>query len=166
MITTAVSLNSSIVCLACWFVAGSYGAETANESKVDKLFSASDREGSPGATLVIVTDGAVAYERGYGYANLEDRVPITPQTIFDAASVAKQFTGLSIAMLAGKGKISLDDEIRKYLPDVPHFGKPISIHHLLHHTSGLRDWPETLSLSGVDMSSPLTLETILEMVPG
>ena len=164
MITTAVSLNISILCFACWFVAGSYGAETANETKVDKLFSAWDREGSPGAALVIVKDGAVAFEHGYGYANLEDRVRITPQTIFDAASVAKQFTGLAIAMLAGKGKISLDDDIRRHLPDVPDFGKPIYIHHLLHHTSGLRDWPETLSLSGVDMSSPITLETILEMV--
>ncbi len=164
MITTALRLNGSILCLACWFVAATSVAEPANDAKVDKLFSPWDHERSPGAAVVIVKDGAVAYTHGYGYANLEDRVPITQQTIFDAASVAKQFTGLSIAMLAQKGKISLDEEIRKYLPDLPDFGKPIYIHHLLHHTSGLRDWPETLSLSGVDMSSPITLETILEMV--
>jgi hypothetical protein len=67
-------------------------------------------------------------------------------------------------MLVQQGKLSLTNDIRKYLPDVPDFGKPITIEHLLHHTSGLRDWPETLGLSGMDMSAPITLETILEMV--
>src|SRR6476660_7244440 len=110
MIITAVRMKISMVCLGCCFVAVLlYGAQTAIENKVDKLFSAWDRDGSPGAAVVIVKDGAVAYVHSYGYANLEDHVRITPQTVFDAASVAKQFTGFSIAMLVEKGKISLDD---------------------------------------------------------
>jgi CubicO group peptidase (beta-lactamase class C family) len=132
--------------------------------KVDKLFAPWDRADSPGAAVVVVKDGAVVYQHGYGYANLEHRIPITPQTSFDVASVAKQFTGLAVAMLIQQGKLSLDDDIRKHLPDVPDFGKPITISNLLHHTSGLRDWPETLSLSDMDMEGPISLDVILEMV--
>jgi CubicO group peptidase (beta-lactamase class C family) len=128
------------------------------------LFAQWDRTDSPGAAVVIVKDGAVLYQNGYGYANLDHHIPITPQTLFDVASVAKQFTGLSVAMLVQQGKLSLDDDIRKYQPDVPDFGKPITIRNLLHHTSGLRDWPETLGFSGLDMEGPITLDTILEMV--
>ena len=116
-----------------------------NNAKVDRLFAQWDRTDSPGAAIVIVKDGAVLYQNGYGYANLDHHIPITPQTLFDVASVAKQFTGLSVAMLVQQGKLSLDDDIRKYVPDVPDFGKPITIRNLLHHTSGLRDWPVTLA---------------------
>ena len=135
-----------------------------NAAKVDRLFRQWDRPDSPGAAVVVVQGGAVAYLHGYGCADLEHHIPITPQTLFDVASVAKQFTGLSVAMLVEQGKLSLDHDIHKYLPDVPDFGKPITINHLVHHTSGLRDWPETLALSDVDMEGQITLETILEMV--
>jgi CubicO group peptidase (beta-lactamase class C family) len=137
---------------------------TPRNSNVDQLFAPWNRADSPGAAVVVVKDGAVVYQRCYGSANLESRTPITSETAFDVASVAKQFTGLAIAMLIEQGKLSLDDDIRKHLPDVPDFGKPITIRHLLHHTSGLRDWPETLGLSGVDWGAPITMDTILEMV--
>jgi CubicO group peptidase (beta-lactamase class C family) len=135
-----------------------------NTAEVDKLFAQWNRQDSPGAAIVVVKDGTVIYQNGYGCANLEHRIPITPQTRFDVASVAKQFTGLSVAMLVEQGKLSLDDDVRKYLPDVPNFGKPITIGHLLHHTSGLRDWPETFLLSNVDFEAPISFEMILEMV--
>jgi CubicO group peptidase (beta-lactamase class C family) len=134
------------------------------EARVDQLFNAWNRPDSPGATVVVVKDGAVVYQRGYGCANLDYGIPITPQTVFDAASVAKQFTGLAIAMLIDQGKLSLDDDIRTHLPEVPDFGTPITIRHLLHHTSGLRDWFETLVLSGRSPSDAITMDTILEMV--
>jgi CubicO group peptidase (beta-lactamase class C family) len=136
----------------------------ANAPKVDRLFKQWDRPDSPGAAVVVVKDGEVVYLHGYGCADLDHHVPITPQTLFDVASVAKQFTGLSVAMLVQQGKLSLDDNVRKHLPDVPDFGKPITIHHLIHHSSGLRDWPETLALSDMDLQGPITLDTILEMV--
>jgi CubicO group peptidase (beta-lactamase class C family) len=143
-------------------VAGNLSA--GNAAKIDQFFAQWDRADSPGAAVVVVKDGAVVYQHGYGCADLEHRIPITPQTLFDVASVAKQFTGLSVAMLVQQGKLSLDDDIHKHLPDVPDFGKPITINHLVHHMSGLRDWPETLPLSDVDMEAPITLDTILEMV--
>jgi len=135
-----------------------------NAAKIDQLFAQWDRADSPGAAVLVVKDGAVAYLHGYGCADLEHRIPITPQTLFDVASVAKQFTGLSVAMLVEQGKLSLDDDIHKYLPDVPDFGKPITINNLVHHSSGLRDWPETLAFSDMDLEGPITLDTILEMV--
>ena len=139
-------------------------APNANNVEVDKLFAQWDRKDSPGAAIVVVTDGAIVYQHGYGCANLEHRIPITPQTRFDVASVAKQFTGLSVAMLMEQGKLSLGDEVRKYLPDVPDFGRPITIGHLLYHTSGLRDWPEMFLLSNADFEGPISFEMILEMV--
>jgi len=137
---------------------------TGDDAKINQLFAPWDRPDSPGAAVVVVKDGAVVYQHGYGYADLEQHIPITPQTRFDVASVAKQFTGLSVAMLVQQGRLSLDDDVHRYLPDVPDFGKPITINELLHHTSGLRDWPETLALSGVDWQGPITLDTIREMV--
>jgi len=127
-------------------------APNPNNAKVDKLFAQWDRKDSPGAAIVVVKDGAVVYQHGYGCANLEHNIPITPQTRFDVASVAKQFTGLAVAMLIEQGKLSLDDDVRKHLPDVPDFGKPITLGHLVHHTSGLRDWPEAFRLSNVDLT--------------
>jgi len=146
-----------------FFTSISSAAEKSNAT-VDKLFAQWDRPDSPGAAIVIVKRDSVVYQRGYGSANLETRTPITPETVFDVASVAKQFLGFSVAMLVEEGKLSLDDDVRKHLPNVPDFGKPITIAHLLYHTSGLRDWPETLALSGLDWSGVITLETILEMV--
>ena len=154
----------AIVALALFFITPLCDAAGKSNAKVDKLFAQWDHADSPGAAIVIVKDSRVVYQRGYGSANLETRTPITPQTVFDVASVAKQFAGLAVAMLVEQGKLSLDDDVRKHLPDVPDFGKPITIGHLLHHTSGLRDWPETLALSGLDWSGVITLETILEMV--
>ena len=144
------------------FAAGNLSA--GNAAKVDRLFRQWDRPDSPGAAVVVVKDGAVVYLHGYGCADLEHRIPITPQTLFDVASVAKQFAGLSVAMLVEQGKLSLDDDIHKHLPDVPDFGTPITIRHLVHHTGGLRDWPETLALSDMDLEGQITLDTILEMV--
>ena len=153
-----------IAAMACCLLVSVGQANTRTLAKVKGLFVQWDRPDSPGAAVVIVKDGAVVHLRGYGCANLEDRTPITPQTAFDVASVAKQFTGLSIAMLVERGRISLEDDIRTFLPDVPNFGKQITIGQLLHHCSGLRDWTETLNLAGVDAASPIALEMILEMV--
>jgi CubicO group peptidase (beta-lactamase class C family) len=154
--------------LAVFLLAGCKTTDTPSQpkitAKIDPLFTQWNRADSPGAAVVIVKDGKVIEQRCYGSANLESRTPITPQTAFDAASVAKQFTGLAVAMLIDQGKLSLDDDIRKHLPDVPDFGKPITIRHLLHHTSGLRDWPETLGLSDFGPGAIITFDTILEMV--
>src|ERR687883_432785 len=104
------------------------------ESKVDRLFAAWDKSDTPGAAVAVIKDGAVLYKRGYGIANLEYDIPVTSATVFHVASVSKQFTAFAIAMLAAQGKLSLDDDVRKYLPELPNFGKTITVRHLIHHT--------------------------------
>ena len=119
------------------------------EPKVDRLFAEWDRSDSPGAALAVIRDGEIIYKQGYGMANLEYDIPITTTTTFELASTSKQFTAFAIAMLLHKGKLSLDDDIQKYLPDVPDFGSTITIRHLLHHTSGIRDYIQLFVLAGV-----------------
>ena len=97
-------------------------------------------------------------------ANLEYDIPITPSTIFHMASVSKQFTAFAIASLAQQGKISLSDDIRKHLPEVPDFGKTITINHLIHHTSGLRDQWNLLMIAGWRLDDVITKDHILKMV--
>ena len=132
--------------------------------KVDQLFATWDKPESPGAAIAVIKDGAVVYKRGYGSANLEYNIPITPQTVFHVASVSKQFTAFAIALLASQGKLSLDDDIRKHLPEVPDFGKKITIRHLIHHTSGLRDQWTLLGMAGWRLDDVITKEHILKMV--
>lgn len=134
------------------------------EAKVDELFTKWDRSDFPGAALAVTRDGGVLYKQGYGIANLEYDIPITTATTFDLASVSKQFTAFAIAMLSHEGKLSLDDDIRTYLPDVPDFGSTITIRHLLHHTSGIRDCVQLLTLAGVRLDDVISLKHILKMV--
>ena len=133
------------------------------EPKVDQLFAEWDRSDSPGAALAVVKEGELIYERGYGAANLEYDIPITTTTIFDIASVSKQFAAFAIATLSYEEKLSLDDDIRMYLPDVPDFGVTITIRHLLHHTSGLRDWVQSLVIAGDLMDDVISFKHILKM---
>ena len=133
------------------------------EAKIDQLFAEWNNPDSPGAALAVIRDGEIIYKRGYGMANLEYDIPITPTTIFDIASVSKQFAAFAITTLSHDGKFSLDDDIRKHLPDVPDFGPTITIRHLLHHTSGLRDWVQSLVIAGVAMEDVISLKHILKM---
>jgi len=133
------------------------------EPKVDQLFAEWDRSDSPGAALAVVKEGELIYERGYGAANLEYDIPITTTTIFDIASVSKQFAAFAITTLSHDGKLSFDDDIRTYLPDVPDFGDTITIRHLLHHTSGLRDWVQSLVIAGDLMDDVISFKHILKM---
>ena len=134
------------------------------EAKVNQLFAEWNRSDSPGAALAVTRDGEIIYKQGYGIANLEYDIPITTTTIFDIASVSKQFAAFAIATLLHEGKLSLDDNIRTYLPDVPDFGNTITIQHLLHHTSGLRDWVQSFVIAGVGMDDVISFKHILKMV--
>jgi CubicO group peptidase (beta-lactamase class C family) len=116
--------------------------------KVDKIFARWDSGDSPGCALAVIKVGHIVYKRGYGMADLDHNIPIGPVSIFHVASISKQFTAAAIVLLAQEGKLSLDDEARKYIPELPDFGEPITIRHLIHHTSGLRDQWELLELAG------------------
>ncbi len=130
--------------------------------KVDKLFARWDSTVSPGAALAIVKDGKIIYKRGYGMANLEHNIPITTTSVFRIGSSSKQFTAASIAILAREEKISLDDDIRKYIPEMPEYQRLITVRNLVHHTSGIRDYTSLLSLAGYmpDADCPTIEETI------
>ena len=130
---------------------------------IDALFATWDRTDAPGAALAVIQNGEIIYKRGYGMANLEYDVPITPSTIFHVASLSKQFTSFAINLLALEGRLSLDDEIHAHFPEFGDFGKPITLRHLRHHSSGLRDQWDLLQLAGWRMEDVITEQDILDL---
>ncbi len=109
-------------------------------ARVDELFAEWDTEDSPGAAVGIFKDGRLVYARGYGVANLDYGIPMTPRTVLRIGSISKQFVAMCVAILAEQEKLSFDDDVRAYLPEMPDYGEPITIRHLLHHTSGIREY--------------------------
>jgi len=133
-------------------------------AKIDSLFQKWDNNNSPGAAVSVLKDGEIIFEKGYGMANLEYDITIGPSTIFHIASESKQFTAFCIVLLAQQGKLSLDDDIRKYLPELADFGKKITIRNLIYHTSGLRDQWQLLAISGTRLDDVITQDHILKLV--
>jgi CubicO group peptidase (beta-lactamase class C family) len=115
---------------------------------VDAVFASWTSSSTPGCAVGVGRDGRVMLTRGYGLANLEHDVPITPATIFEAGSVSKQFTAAAVVLLMLDGKLSLEDKVRKYIPELPPYGDSISIRQMLNHTSGLRDWGTVAAAAG------------------
>jgi CubicO group peptidase (beta-lactamase class C family) len=143
----ALVLLSALVQPTVWSQTAATQAERPSE-QVDKLFEKMDRTISPGCAVAAIRDGKILYQRGYGMADLDHNVPITADTVFQVASMSKQFTAAAIVMLARERKLSLDDEVRKYVPELPDFGVPVTLRQLVHHTSGLRDQWELVGLAG------------------
>ncbi len=131
--------------------------------KIDSVFSRWDKTNSPGCSLAIVKDGKIIYQRGYGMSNLEYNIAITPGSLFHVASISKQFTAAAIQKLALEGKLSLHDDIRKYVPETPDFGHVITIANLIHHTSGLRDQWDLQRLAGWREDDVITENDVMEM---
>ncbi len=145
------------------------------ERKVGQVFAAYDKPDSPGCALGVVRDGEFVYKKGYGTASLELGVPITPESVFYMGSVSKQFTAASVVLAAEQGFLSLDDDIRKYVPEIPFYGKPITLREMLHHTSGFRDVLGLLLLAGrpfedihatAELLDLLSRQTALNYQPG
>ena len=118
------------------------------EARVDQVFERWDRPDTPGCAVSVMRDGRLVYAHGYGSANLEYDIPITPSSVFHVASISKQFTAMAVALLVSEGRVSWDDDIRRYVPEVPDFGPRITLGHLAHHTSGLRDQWSLLRMAG------------------
>ena len=131
---------------------------------VDSIFAEYDKPDSPGCALGVYRDDRIIYSRGYGMADLERKVPITPHSVFDIGSTSKQFTAASIILLAQQGKLSLADDVRKHIPELPAYQAPITINHLLHHTSGLRDYIGLMTLGGADIDDVTTEEEALASI--
>jgi len=112
------------------------------ESQIDDLISNAYNPNEPGATLLIAKDNKVIYRKAFGMANMELGVSMKPEMVFEIGSISKQFTAVSILMLVESGKLSLQDEITKFIPDYPTAGNKITVHHLLTHTSGIKSYTE------------------------
>jgi CubicO group peptidase (beta-lactamase class C family) len=149
-------------------LADAVSAQTASDSstieRVNRLFARWDKPDSPGCELAVIKDGQIIYKHAYGAADLERNVPISPATVFDIGSIAKQFTAMSIALLAKEGKLSLDDDVRKYIPDLPNYGTTITIRHLIYHTSGLRDYSQLMALAAMPDENHYTYSQVLDLL--
>jgi CubicO group peptidase (beta-lactamase class C family) len=132
-------------------------------AEVDELFRRWHTPESPGAAVLVVSGGEIVHAKGYGMANLDHGIPIRPNTVFDIASVSKQFGAMAMALLEADGLIALDDDVRRFIPELPDFGHTITLRQLVHHTSGIRDWPGTLRLAGWDYQDVISFDQILRM---
>ena len=150
--------------------------QTDRAARVDEIFKEYSRPGSPGCAVGVYQDDKIALTRAYGMANLDHDISLSPSSVFHVASVSKQFTAAAILLLAQDGKLSLDDEVRKHVPELPDFGKPVTIRHLLNHTGGIRDQWTLLGLGGwrysrdlitdADVLSLLSKQKELNFAPG
>jgi len=125
---------------------------TSVQSQVDSVFAFVDRD-APGCALGVIQDGQLSYGRGYGLANLAWGIPITTSTTFDIGSVSKQYTASAVALLDVEGVLSIDDDVRTWVPELPGYERPITIRHLLNHTSGIRDYLTLMSLQGFEFNN-------------
>jgi CubicO group peptidase (beta-lactamase class C family) len=132
--------------------------------KVDDIFSAYNRPGSPGCSLGVVRDGEFVYRKAYGSANLELRAPLSPQSVFYMGSVSKQFTAAAVALAGEQGHLSLDDDVRKYIPELPDYGHVITLRQMIHQTSGFRDFFTLINLSGHDVADFNSKDEIFKLV--
>jgi CubicO group peptidase (beta-lactamase class C family) len=147
--------------LLLWIPAAGRAGELAD--RVDRLFARWDKGGTPGCALGVVRDGRLIYEKAFGLADVEQGTRIGPDTVFHVASVSKQFTALAVLLLEQDGKLSLDDDVRKHLPELHDFGKTVTVRHLLQHTSGLRDQWSLLMLAGWRMDDVITDDDVFRL---
>jgi CubicO group peptidase (beta-lactamase class C family) len=145
-----------LLAVACSAAAQSTAAVTAPPlavpkdapEQVSKIFAAYNHIDTPGCAVAVSVAGNEVLHAAYGMADLEHHVALAPDTVFEAGSVSKQFTAAAVLLLAEQGKLSLSEPISKYFPELPNYGTPITIDHLLHHTSGLRDWGSIEQVAG------------------
>jgi CubicO group peptidase (beta-lactamase class C family) len=156
-----------LVVISVWLPAAAQNPPEAAslQAQIDKVFAQWDKPASPGCALAVIKDGQIVYKRGYGLADLDHDIPITSTSVFHVASISKQFTAMAIHLLAREGKLSLDDEVRRHIPELPDFKEKITIRHLLHHTSGLRDQWSLLIMAGWRLSEDVVKdEDVLDLI--
>jgi CubicO group peptidase (beta-lactamase class C family) len=163
LLATAVALAADPAADAPATPGGDAAPESA-ERQIDRIFKEWDTATTPGVSVAVIQKGKVVFEKGYGIANLEYGIPIGPDTVFHVASVSKQFTAMAIVLLESDGKLSLDDDIHKYLPELQDYGAKVTIRNLLQHTSGIRDQWQILGLAGWSLSDVITQDQILRML--
>jgi len=159
-------IAASVIAIAFITQPVKVSTQTANDlaAKVDGVFGKWTQV-SPGCAVAVSVNGKQVLAKGYGMADLEHDIKNTAETIFEAGSVSKQFTAAAVLLLARDGKLSLDDPVRKYIPELPDYGAPLTIRHMLNHTSGLRDWGNIAGIAGWPRTSRVhTHAHVLEIV--
>ncbi len=148
--------NCAKLCFVLVFLSSTLNAQVPDKAKVlaaaERAFAqaaGSAAGSSPGCAVGVSRNGESVFEKAFGMAEIEHGVVNTPQTIFESGSVAKQFVAASLVLLSLEGKLSIDDPVRKHIPELPDYGAPMTIRHLLNHTAGLRDWGSVMALTGV-----------------
>ncbi len=162
----AAARIAALIAVLCCAAAGASGQAlpAGMGAEIDKAFAAFEKPGSPGCAMAVYRDGEIAYEHGYGEASLELGVPITPRTVFDIGSTSKQFTAFSILLLERDGKLSLDDDVRKYVPELQPMPRPVTLRNLMLHTSGLRDYLTLWALAGMKTENWTTQAEAVQLV--
>lgn len=158
------SMRRTALALLCLAPAALFAQSAALTKKLDEVFAPWNRTDAPGGVVGIVQDGKLIYAKGFGMASLELRAPMGVDSAVDIGSVSKQFAAMCILLLEEEGKLSLDDEIQKHLPEIPRYAKPITIRHLLLHTSGLRDYLTLLALTGWGFEDDITEKAAMDMI--
>ncbi len=139
-------------------------ARDPSPARIDSLFARYDHTNTPGCALGVYRDDRLVYGRGYGMADLNQGIPIGTNTVFYIASTSKQFTAASIALLLESGALALSDPVRKWVPELPAYTQPITVEHLVHHTSGIRDYLGLWAMSGRSIADEIPQEMALEMI--
>jgi len=152
-----------LLLIICSFSVISFG-QIKESQAIDSLFIGWDKPNVPGCAIGIVENGKLIYSKGYGIADLEHDIKITPSSVFYIGSVSKQFVTFSILLLEEQGKLDLDDKIQKYLPDFPEYDAPLTIRHFIHHTSGVRDYLTLMYLKGRNYLDNADVDEIYELI--
>jgi CubicO group peptidase (beta-lactamase class C family) len=164
---STLTRSTALLAVTLLVIAGGAFAQESDEAitdQVDAIFAEWDNPNSAGCALGVIQDGEFVYRRGYGMANIEHSILLSSKSVFYIASTSKQFMAASIIMLAERGRLSLDDDVRKHVPELPDYGNTITIRHMLHHTSGLRDYLELWPLAGEYYEDVHTADEILELI--
>lgn len=151
-----------VTLLVLWGAA--LNAQEAAEQKVDGIFADFAKPDSPGCTLGVIRNGEFIYRKGYGMGSLELGMSLSPESVFYMGSVSKQFTAAAVVLAQEQGYLSLDDDVRKYMPELPDYGHTITLREMLHHTSGLRDFLTLFALAGREVGEIHSQAEILDMI--
>lgn len=145
-------------------LSGSAAAKPNDKSRVDEIFAPYDKSDSPGCAVGVIQNERFVYRKGYGMGSLELGVPLSPESVFYMGSVSKQFTAASIVLAAEQGFLSLDDDIHKYVPELPDYGHRITLREMLHHTSGLKDVLTLIPLAGGNYGDYYSRERMIDVI--
>ena len=157
-------MNRALLIIIIIASACSGGQNNNHEKEIDTLVSEMVKPEGAGLSVAVAKEGKILFSKGYGFANVEYDIPNGPSTIFHVASVSKQFTAFAIVLLHDQGKLSIDDDVRKYIPELADFGHKITIKQLIHHTSGLRDQWNLLALAGWRLDDVITRDQVLRLM--